>query len=49
MLLKIQNDFGKYFIHRCKDEILYNIKTYKMKRILQFAKLRTNRAVKKYS
>ena len=37
VLLKIQSDFGKYFIHSCKDEILYNIKTYKMKSIKQFA------------
>ena len=45
VLLKIQSDFGKYFIHSCKDEILLNIKTYKMKRISHFAKIRIDRAV----
>ena len=49
VLLKIQSDFAKYFIHSCKDEILYNIKTYKLKHILQFAKMRINRAVYKNS
>ena len=38
---------GKYFIHTLyyKDEILYNIKTYKMKRSSQFAKRRIYRTV----
>ena len=49
VLLKIHSDFAKYFIHSCKDEILYNIKTYKLKHILQFAKMRINRAVYKNS
>ena len=49
VLLKIQSGFGKYFIHSCKDEILYNIKSYKTKRILQFAKMRLNRAAYQYS
>ena len=49
VILKIQSDFAKYFIHSCKDEILYNIKTYKLKHILQFAKMRINRAVYKNS
>ena len=49
VLLKIQSDIAKYFIRSCKDEILYNIKTYKLKHILQFAKMRINRAVYKNS
>ena len=38
-----------YFIHSCKDEILYNIKTYKMRHNLRFAKMRIYRAVNNYS
>ena len=49
VLLKIQSDIAKYFIRSCKDEILYNIKTYKLMHILQFAKMRINRAVYKNS